>query len=185
MRDVHDVDITPEQFELQVRNWVQQSARGLEKFSVHHLKKLDGDSGEYEIDVTAEFVLFGGAEIKILIECKKYNSPVKRDVIMIMESKIRDSSAHKGMVFSTSGFQSGAIEYAQKRGIATITLQHGHTNYFTKSTDTIGPATPSPWIEMQDYIGWFITVIENKSLSYSVIDNGRLEKLKLWINEIV
>jgi hypothetical protein len=48
------VDISPEQFELKVKEWVEGSAESLESFEVTHLKSLEGDSGEYEIDATAE-----------------------------------------------------------------------------------------------------------------------------------
>ncbi|WP_308366440.1 MULTISPECIES: restriction endonuclease [unclassified Microbulbifer] len=181
-REFQDVDISPEQFELQVREWLQNAGNNLAGFSVTHLERLKGDSGEYEIDVHVEFSVFEQAIVKVLIECKKYKSPVKRDVIMVLESKIRDSNAHKGMVFSTSGFQSGAIEYASRRGIATIGVQHGHTNYFTKSLGAL-PASPPPWVETSDYIGWFIRQNEPGVQNFSLVETGRTEAIHEWLNE--
>ena len=177
--DVQPVDITPEQFERQVRDWLQASADGLQSLRVTHLRKVEGDSGEYEIDVMAEFEVFGGALVKVLVECKRYKNPVKRDVVMVLESKIRDTSAHKGMVFSTSGFQKGAIEFAQNRGIATVTLQHGNTNYFTASKWS-GPVTPPPWLPRSEYIGWFMTLSDEGSRSFSLIDDDRKDPLIEW-----
>lgn len=182
LRNLQSVDITPEQFELQVKEWIEGSSKSLESFEVSHLKHLDGDSGYYEIDVTAEFIIFGGAKIKILIECKKYSSSVKRDVIMVLESKLQDSNAHKGMVFSTSGFQSGAIEYANKRGIATITVQHGHTNYHTKSAKQVSPIIPS-WIDLPDFIGWFTSLTDENNHAYSLVENKRLKPLEEWYSK--
>ena len=181
-REFQNVDISPEQFELQVREWVRNAGDNLAGFSVTHLERLKGDIGEYEIDVVAEFSVFEQAIIKVLIECKKYKNPVKRDVIMVLESKIRDSNAHKGMVFSTSGFQSGAIEYASRRGIATIGVQHGHTNYFTKSLGA-APASPPPWVEMSDYIGWLIRQTETGVRNFSLVETGRNEPIREWLNE--
>ena len=180
--EFQNVDISPEQFELQVRDWLENTDDNLTGFSVTHLERLKGDSGEYEIDVVAEFTVFEHAIIKVLIECKKYKSPVKRDVIMILESKIRDSNAHKGMVFSTSGFQSGAIEYASKRGIATVGVQHGHTNYFTKSLG-VQPVSPPPWVETPDYIGWFIRQTESGIQNFSLVEAGRNETIREWLIE--
>lgn len=176
-----NVDISPEQFELQVKEWLQNAGSTLNNFSINHLEMLKGDSGDYEIDAVAEFTIFGQASIKVLVECKKYKSPVKRDVIIVLEGKIRDSNAHKGMVFSTAGFQSGAIEYASKRGIATLSVQHGHTNYFTKSLDS-QPAQPPSWLKISEYIGWFIKQIDLNSQSCSLVDTVKNEQLFNWIH---
>ncbi|SDK21787.1 restriction endonuclease [Microbulbifer yueqingensis] len=176
------VDISPEQFELQVKDWISGSVQNLENFEVSHLNTLNGDSGEYEIDVTAEFTVFGGAKIKVLIECKRYSGAVKRDVIMVLESKLRDSNAHKGMVFSTSGFQRGAIEYATKRGIATITIQNGNTNFVTRSAES-GPSVTPPWVKTSEFIGWFVTLNEDERQCFSLVESGRLEPLLEWCTQ--
>jgi hypothetical protein len=39
-----------------------------------------------------------------------------------LASKIQDTSAHKGIVFSTSGFQKGALEYAKAHGISAVSV---------------------------------------------------------------
>ena len=182
IENVQPVDITPEQFEHQVCDWLKASVDGLKNFTITHSSTLEGDSGEYEIDMIAEFEIFDGALIKVLVECKRYKNPVKRDVgILILESKIRDSDTHKGMVFSTSGFQKGAIEYAQQRGIATVTVQHGHTNYFTRAAGT-RPAAPPPWVKLSKYIGWFITLTDEGNESRTLIDDDRKDPLIEWFN---
>lgn len=175
------VDIAPEEFECQVRNWLEASADGLIGFTITRSSMLEGDSGEYEIDIMTEFEIFDGASIKVLVECKRYKNPVKRDVIMILESKIRDSASHKGMVFSTSGFQKGALKYARQRGIATIAVQHGHTNYFTRTAGG-SPATPPPWVKLSKYIGWFITLTNKGNESHSLIDDNRKDPLHEWFD---
>jgi restriction system protein len=79
-----ETKITPKEFEEQVKTWVQKAGGNLKSFTVDHLKTLEGDSGEYEIDVTAVFTIFEGAEIKVLIECKRYKS--KRSINRIFSS---------------------------------------------------------------------------------------------------
>ena len=179
--NIHPVDITPEQFECQVYDWLKESADGLKSFIITRSSTLEGDSGAYEIDIMAELEIFNGTLIKVLVECKRYKNPVKRDVIMILESKIRDSDAHKGMVFSTSGFQKGAIEYAQQRGIATVTVQYGHTNYFTRAAGA-RPAAPPPWVKLSKYIGWFTTLTDEGNESRNLIDDDRKDPLIEWFN---
>ena len=179
--NLEPVEITPEQFERQVYDWLKASTDGLKSFTIIRSSTLEGDSGEYEIDVMAEFEIFDGALIKVLVECKRYKNPVKRDAIMILESKIRDSDTHKGMMFSTSGFQKGAIEYAQLRGIATVTVQHGHTNYITMAAGT-KPAVPLPWAKLSKYIGWFITLTDEDNELRALIDDDRKDPLIEWFN---
>ena len=177
--NIQQVNITPEQFERQVHDWLKALADGLKSFTVLHSQMIEGDSGEYEIDVMAEFEVFDGALIKVLVECKRHKNPIKRDVIMVLESKIRDTGAHKGMVFSTSEFQKGAIEYAQKRGIATVTIQHGSTNFHTKAEGS-GPVAPPSWVKLSEYIGWFMTLTDEGNQSFSLIDDGRSDPLVEW-----
>ncbi|PKG36937.1 hypothetical protein CXF74_21550 [Psychromonas sp. Urea-02u-13] len=73
--DFETVNITPTEFELLVKNWLEMSAgNSIKDLKVTHLAMLKGSSGDYEIDVLAEFEVFGGANMKIIIECKKYAS---------------------------------------------------------------------------------------------------------------
>ena len=54
-------EITPAEFELQVKTWLQNCSKGLKEFSVTNLKKVEGYGGEYELDAVAEFQVFRGA----------------------------------------------------------------------------------------------------------------------------
>lgn len=124
------LEISPADFEERVRQWlVANEPGGLKEFRVQHLEMVSGAGGEYEIDVTAEFIIFGGARICILVECKHQKARVKREQVMILEAKLRDTGSHKGIVFSTSGFQKGAVEFARVRGIATVTVWDGPPVY--------------------------------------------------------
>ena len=77
----------------------------------------------------------------VLVECKNQTRPVERDEVMVLESKIRDVNAQKGMLFSTSGFQSGAIEFASAKHIATVSIVEGKWLYETRAA---GPARAEP-----------------------------------------
>lgn len=68
------------------------------------------------------------------------------------------------MLFSVSGFQSGAIEYAEAHGIALIHLAEGSTAWVTKSAF---PAAATPSF-VPKYVGWWC---HGKSMSLVSADH--------------
>src|SRR5437899_2070303 len=117
------VEISPTEFEKQVLVWLQRMSASDQPSSMNavHQGVVNGASGAYAIDVLVELFLLGGAKVLILVECKHQQRPVERDEVIILDGKLRDVGAHKGMLFSTSGFQLGAVNYAKTHGIATVT----------------------------------------------------------------
>ena len=129
------VEIGPTQFETQVKRWLHKASDGLRDFRVSHRRMLEGSGGQYEIDVVAEFEALGGASIIVLVECKYYrrSNPIKRDTVMTLHAKLQDVGAHKGILFSTSRFQRGALQYAKAHGIGLVRVEDGGTvGYETK-----------------------------------------------------
>lgn len=90
-------------------------ATSLESFEAQHKVNVAGVDGDFEIDVSVRFTVFGGARFHVLAECKRHSHPIKRDVVQILNDRLRSTGAHKGFVFATAAFQSGAIEYAAKK----------------------------------------------------------------------
>ncbi|XHS78110.1 restriction endonuclease [Burkholderiaceae bacterium UC74_6] len=125
--------LTPTEFEQHVHRWLATVSGGLNEFQVTRLETVTGAGGDYEIDVVARFTALGGADFVVLVECKHHHNPIKREVIQVLESKLRDVKAHKGMVFSTARFQAGALEFAKMHGIATVLVSDAGTQYQTRS----------------------------------------------------
>jgi restriction system protein len=173
------VQVTPKEYELQVVKWIKNIGTELSQFNIEHLVHLKGTGGEYEIDAVAEFTIFQGAKILVLIECKRYNRPVEREVLLSLSAKISDVGAHKAMIFSTSGFQKGALEYAAAHGIATITFVDGKSNYHTRSRFQ-QPIEPPPWIMFPKYAGWLMNYHDD-SLYSTLIEENRLEPIQDWL----
>lgn len=115
------LDLTWQQYEILVAKHLEEVAKREVKVTVTGKRDVPGASGEFEIDATAEFELMGIAFF-VVIECKNYRRPVGRDVVMTLWAKLQEVAGHKGAVFSTSGFQRGAIEYAVSKSIALIQL---------------------------------------------------------------
>ncbi|NJC47251.1 UNVERIFIED_ORG: hypothetical protein GGR78_000472 [Xanthomonas campestris] len=69
-------DITPEEYELQVKVWLESVGHELDSFSAAHREVLSSADGEYEIDVVVRFKALGGVQFKTLVECKKHKDPI-------------------------------------------------------------------------------------------------------------
>lgn len=94
-------------------------AECLSDFSIQHNVCIPADDGTYQIDVYAKFIAMG-VEFKVIAECKRYSNPVSREKVAVLADKVRSLGAHKGIMISTCGFQSGAYEYSKKHGIALL-----------------------------------------------------------------
>lgn len=113
--------ISPTEFEvlcLEILNSYAE-AEHLSNFTIQHNIQIPVDDGTYQIDIYASFIAMG-VEFKVITECKRYSASVSREKVAVLNDKIRSLGAHKGIMISTCGFQSGAYEYAKKHGIALL-----------------------------------------------------------------
>lgn len=170
--------ITPQDYESQVVDWLKATGGTVESFEVKHLEYISGAGGEYEFDAVVRFTILNGAQIVILIECKRYSRPVDREKVLALWAKAQDVGAHKAMVFSTSGFQSGALDYAKAHGIATVTFVDGAYLYQTKSAGP--PVPPPPWLSLPDYAGIFMTKTDSGVIC-NTIDQKQADILLEWL----
>jgi restriction system protein len=171
------VEITPKEYERQVLEWVEGSEDRISDVQVSQRDLVEGDSGEYEIDVHAELSLFQGAQLKVLIECKRWSHPVPRDELLTLKGKLEDIGAHKGMMFTTSRFQRGALNYAKTEGIAAVEFKSGGASYQTKY---IADSWPPPSLES----GWEARMVwyeEDRKVSH-LIDESHLDSIQTWLN---
>ena len=161
--------MTAEEFELAVKGILEKSAHGLSAFHAEHREKLKGLDGSYEIDITARFEALG-ANFLVLVECKHHKNPIKRELVQVLHDRMRSTGAQKGMLFSTSGFQEGALEYAKLHGIALVRMVEGKTIFETKSFGP--PVEPPPWVPLPPFVGWWITM-----------DKPGVTRQRLWSND--
>jgi restriction system protein len=146
-----DPVVTPTQFELEVKSWIDTLGADLLDYRSNHLEVVPAADGNYEIDVVARFSALG-MDFKVLIECKHHKNPIKREVIQALHAKLASTGAQKAAVFSTSGFQSGAIEYANVHGIAVARVADGRSTFFARSFG----ATPPPPPAHPQLVAWLI-----------------------------
>ncbi len=146
------ITLSPHEFEEAVKGILDGAGVLLKDYKSEHLPSLNGVDGEYAIDVVVSFSALG-ADFLVLVECKHEKRRTERQDIQILHSKVQSLGAHKGMIFSTAGFQEGAIRFAELHGIALVQLAKGETTYFSRS---LGPPKPPPtWAGIPKYIGWW------------------------------
>jgi restriction system protein len=146
------INLSPQEFELTVFDFLKDVGSKLEKFEIIHNSIESSHDGTYQIDIKANFEALG-TNIKVIIECKKHNSPIKREVVQILRDKMQSLGAQKGIIFSTAKFQSGCIEYAEQHGIALVRIIEGKYSYETKSLDKTHVYYPP---DLPKYVGEFI-----------------------------
>lgn len=126
--------MSPTEFELYcmeiLRGYAEEEK--LPEFKIEHDVKLTASDGTYQIDVYATYTALG-AEMKILAECKQYKKRVGRDKVEVLESRLRSLGAQKGILLSTAGFQSGAIDFAKAHGIALVQMFDTHEKWYSHS----------------------------------------------------
>ncbi|WP_370684881.1 restriction endonuclease [Chryseotalea sanaruensis] len=92
------------------------------KVPVHHQRNYTTVTGHvYNIDLSYTFSI-GHAEHFVIIECKNWQKRVERDIVLSLEAKRRELSAHKAIIVSSAGFQKGAIELALNLRIGMFQL---------------------------------------------------------------
>lgn len=135
MERKHICDISPTEFEkccFKILNGYAEEEK-LMDFEITHNKIIRTSDGKYQIDIYAEFTALG-SQFKVLCECKRYKYRVNREKVEILHSKLESIGAQKGLLISTSDFQSGAIEYAQAHGIASIKVSDYHFEFLSHSS---------------------------------------------------
>ncbi|MGF6283244.1 restriction endonuclease [Pseudomonas silensiensis] len=146
--------LKPIEFERHVRSMLDAMGNSILEYRSEHREVIQGVDGEYEIDVSARFHYLG-MEFLILVECKHYKNPVKRETLQALYDKMRSVGAQKCALFTTSGFQSGALRYAEIHKIATVKVVDGRSTYFTKAFGA-QLIEPPPWANIPPVSGWLI-----------------------------
>ena len=127
--------LSPRDFEKHCRDILIGFAEeiGLQYFKIKHDEKIEGHDGTYQIDVYGVFRI-AEMEFKLLCECKQHKNPVKRDVVTNLNQKLQSLGCQKGVIMTTSDFQSGAIDFAREHGIALIKVYDYRYDYLSHSS---------------------------------------------------
>jgi len=146
------ITLSPSEFEEAVKAILDGAGVPLKDYKSEHLASLTGVDGDYILDVSVTFSALG-ADFLVLVECKHEKRRTERQDVQILHSKTQSLGAQKGMIFSTAGFQEGAVQYAELHGIALVQIAEGETTYFSRSMEA--PKPRPAWLGIPKYIGWW------------------------------
>ena len=160
--------ITPTDFERLCLEILKSyaDAEHLPDFSIQHNIRIPADDGTYQIDVYARFIAMG-VEFKVIAECKRYSSPVSREKVAVLADKVKSLGAHKGIMISTCGFQSGAYEYAKKHGIALLQVLDKNVMHIMNAAK---PETEDQKLEIFLMLDWYNRMPKYYAKEYATMD---------------
>lgn len=141
------ISLSPKEFEKHCKDILLGFAEEtkLQDFQIQHDVKLEAHDGKYQIDVYASFTVMM-MDFKMVCECKQYKNPVKREVIANLNQKIQSLGFQKGVLMSTSSFQSGAIEFTKEHGIALIRVFDYSYKSFSHSSGSSNEDLNDPFL---------------------------------------
>jgi hypothetical protein len=85
---------------------------------------------------------------------------------MVLNQKLQSTGSQKGLIFSTSQFQSGAIEFAIAHGIALVHVEWGKKSVFVTNQDTPVQPRSEEEILLDSYTSSLLTSIEDHPYPY-------------------
>jgi len=131
-----DANITPRNFEIfcmeTLKSYAEQEQ--LQNFRIAHDQKVETDDGTYQIDVLVEYTALG-VKNTVIVECKKQTRNVEREIVAALDRKLQSLGAQKGILISTAGFQSGAVRFAKKHGIALWQVCNNYIRGYSNSAN--------------------------------------------------
>ncbi|NEB29843.1 restriction endonuclease [Streptomyces sp. SID14446] len=89
---------------------------------------IEGARGRHDIDVVARLRI-AGVDILWLVECKAWQRRIPKERILTLQGIVDDIGADRGLVFSESGFQAGAIRATQNTNITLTSLEDFRLNF--------------------------------------------------------
>ena len=98
----------------------------------------------------------------VLVECKRHRDPIKRDIVQVLHSRIQEVGAHKGIIFATTAFQRGAVEFDKAHGIALVQIADGRTSYVARAENAM--------VDLPLYVGWVVSADDTGEQMLSLLD---------------
>lgn len=111
---------------------------GVSGLVVQTHERVAGVDGTYDLDATVRFRALG-LDFLAVVEVKQHRHPIKRELVQVLHSKVQSVGAQKGVMFSTSHFKSGALEFAKTHGIALVFVTEGRLTIERRSADDLPP----------------------------------------------
>jgi hypothetical protein len=126
--------ITPSQFEEFAAELLGASEPVVDDLAVTLNEEVAGVDGTYEFDAVVRYQ-FADMSFLVLVEAKLHKNPIKRELVQVLQQKVRSVGGHKGVMISTAPYQRGAVEFAKTHGIALVTVTEGRFLFETRNME--------------------------------------------------
>lgn len=99
-------------------------------------KNVPGVRATHWVDVFVSFVR-NGIICRWVVECKLWNSSVPKEKVLTLQSIVEDVGADRGILFSESGFQSGAQDAARQSRVTLVSSLEDFKHTASLARDTV------------------------------------------------
>lgn len=142
--------ITPEYFQILVVRELRKAGFEVGDVRVSRRSELREPERGFVVELMAPLAR-GGWHKRALIACRRQESPVRRDVVEDLGTRLAE--AEVGVLFATAGFHEEAVAAAQQAGVALLRVIDGRKAYDVGGYGTPGhyPAwLPAHTVEVVD-----------------------------------
>ena len=151
------IHVSPLEFEQFCTETIKAYAlkEGLKDFEIKHNQKVETPDSTYQIDILTEYRALGCKNV-VIVECKRYSRSIERALVAELYAKVQSIGAQKGILISTSGFQSDAVKFANAHGIALWQICDRTIKHYSAAA---GPEIPTYilfQLQMEKYLPRFI-----------------------------
>ncbi|MFF8770761.1 restriction endonuclease [Kitasatospora sp. NPDC015120] len=133
-------------------------------FDVRVDETIEGARAQHDIDVSARMST-AGVDILWLVECKAWGRRIPKERILTLQGIVDDIGADRGLVFSESGFQAGAIRATRSTNITLTGLEDFRMNFQDEVSPTKARALDERIVRLLQAISavWDLAESERKS----------------------
>ena len=161
--------LRPDEVETFVVRELRKAGLVLSKLKVLARQRLSKDKDEeYSMDLSV-LISIGGADRGVLIECRSEHNPVLAEAVLALSTRLQSAAAQHAIMFSTSGYDPGAVNEAKQHGIPVLTVADGKSAFARSAWGMAGQ--PPAWVP--EYMSEVIDVDVFGQLRHKLVMSGK------------
>jgi restriction system protein len=163
--------LRPDEVEIFVTRELRKAGLELSKLKVRAREQLSKEKDdEYSMELSG-LLRVGGADCNLLVECRSERSPVRLEAVQALSARLTAARAQYGIMFSTSGYELGAVRDAKTHGIPVLTVADGKSAFARSPWGTAGQ--PPAWVP--EYMAEVVDVDVTAQLRHRLVVSGNPE----------
>jgi hypothetical protein len=135
--------LLPHEVEIFVMRELRKAGLEPSAMKVRERTRAPGTSDDYAVELGCSLRV-GDADAYVLIECRNERAPVSASAVEALQAKVRQAKAQHAMMFSTTGFEPGAIRTARSLGLPLLAVADGKTAFARSPWGMAGD--PPAWV---------------------------------------